>query len=120
LKSDQLLALKFRVGGGAQAALWRIAGVFVPMFRPLVILVALAAFVGLDALIIARDGLAQIVPSALAIVDQPVFFAAGAGVVLTSAAFHECGHVSACRYGGAKPEVMGFGLYLVCRRCTAR
>jgi putative peptide zinc metalloprotease protein len=30
-----------------------------------------------------------------------------------SAAFHECGHVTACRYGGARPGTMGVGLYLV-------
>jgi putative peptide zinc metalloprotease protein len=34
-------------------------------------------------------------------------------VVLVSAAFHECGHVTACRYGGARPGKMGFGLYIV-------
>ena len=35
------------------------------------------------------------------------------GLVVLSAAFHECGHATACRYGGAKPGVMGVGIYIV-------
>jgi putative peptide zinc metalloprotease protein len=35
------------------------------------------------------------------------------GLVVLSAAFHECGHATACRYGGAKPGVLGAGIYLV-------
>jgi putative peptide zinc metalloprotease protein len=113
LKSDPLLALKFRVGVVPERAVWRIAGIFVPMFWPPVVLAALATFVGLDGLIIARGGLAQIVPSALAMVYQPALSLLLLALILVSAVFHECGHVSACRYGGAKPGVMGFGLYLV-------
>ena len=33
--------------------------------------------------------------------------------VVVATAFHELGHASACRYGGARPGVMGFGIYLV-------
>ena len=33
--------------------------------------------------------------------------------VVVATAFHEFGHASACRYGGARPGVMGVGLYLV-------
>src|SRR5204862_2952110 len=35
------------------------------------------------------------------------------GLVILSAAFHECGHATACAYGGARPGVMGAGLYIV-------
>ena len=35
------------------------------------------------------------------------------GLVVLSAAFHECGHATACRYGGARPGVMGVGIYIV-------
>jgi putative peptide zinc metalloprotease protein len=78
-----------------------------------VILAALAAFVTSDVLIITRGGVAQIMPSAVTLVTQPVLTLLVLAMILTSAAFHECGHVSACRYGGARPGVMGFGLYLV-------
>jgi len=113
VKSDPLLAFKFRVGVVPARAVWRIAGVFQPMFSPPVILAALAAFVALDVVIIVRGGPGQIVPSVLALVYQPALTLLVLGMVLASAAFHECGHVSACRYGGAQPGVMGFGLYLV-------
>ncbi len=113
LKSDPLLALKFRVGVVPERAVWRLAGVFQPMFWPPVILAALAAFVALDVVIVLRGGMAQIVPSALALVYQPALTLVVLGIVLVSAMFHECGHVSACRYGGARPGKMGFGLYLV-------
>lgn len=113
VKADPLLALKFRVGVVPEGAVWRIAGLFAPMFWPPVVLAALAAFVGLDVLIVAQGGLSQIVPSAVALVYQPALTLLVIGLLLASAAFHECGHVTACRYGGAKPGVMGFGLYLV-------
>jgi putative peptide zinc metalloprotease protein len=113
VKSDPLLALKFRVGVVPERVVWRIAGVFAPMFWPPVILAALVGLVGLDLLIIAQGGLGKIVPSALALVYQPALTLLVIGLLLVAAAFHECGHVTACRYGGAKPGVMGFGLYLV-------
>lgn len=113
MKSDPLLALKFRVGIVPERAVWRIAGVFGPMFWPPVILAGLAAFVTLDVTIIAQGGLGRIVPSALALVYEPALTLLVLAIVLASAAFHEFGHVSACRYGGARPGKMGFGLYLV-------
>ena len=35
------------------------------------------------------------------------------GLSLVSAVFHECGHAAGCRYGGARPGVIGVGIYLV-------
>ncbi|MGH3771424.1 MAG: hypothetical protein ACRDRW_08530 [Pseudonocardiaceae bacterium] len=113
VKADPLLALKFRVGVIPERVVWRIAGVFAPMFWPPVILTLLAGFVGLDVVIIARGGLRQIVPSALTLIYQPALTLLVLALLLVAAAFHECGHVTACRYGGARPGVMGFGLYLV-------
>jgi putative peptide zinc metalloprotease protein len=112
-KSDPLLAFKFRIGVIPEQVVWRIAGFFGPMFWPPVILACLAAFVGLDVLIITQGGLGQIVPSAVALIYQPALTLLVLALILACAAFHECGHVTACRYGGAKPGVMGFGLYLV-------
>ncbi|MGB7796483.1 MAG: hypothetical protein WBL53_09555 [Pseudonocardiaceae bacterium] len=112
-RSDPLLALKFRLGVVPERVVWRVAGLFCPLFRPPMIAAALAAFVGLDVVIIARGGLGQIIPSALALVDEPTLSLLVLAMVFAAAAFHECGHVSACRYGGARPGKMGFGLYLV-------
>jgi len=113
VKSDPLLAFKFRIGVISERVVWRIAGFFQPMFWPPVILAALAAFVSLDVAIIAQGGLGQVVPATLSLVYQPTLTLLVLALILGSAAFHECGHVSACRYGGAKPGAMGFGLYLV-------
>jgi hypothetical protein len=57
LKSDPLMALKFRVGGARAVGVAHRGGLR-PMFSPPVVLAALAAFVGLDVLIIARARLA--------------------------------------------------------------
>ncbi|HXT43764.1 MAG TPA: hypothetical protein VN748_06555 [Pseudonocardiaceae bacterium] len=111
--SDPLLAFKFRIAIIPERVVWRIAGLFQPMFWPPVILAMLASFVGLDVLIITQGGLGQIVPATLSLVYQPILALLVLALVLASAAFHECGHVSACRYGGARPGAMGFGLYLV-------
>ena len=113
MKPDPLLALKFRVGVVPERVVWRIAGLFQPMFWAPVILAMLASFVGLDVLILAQGGLGHIVSSALALIYQPTLTLLVLALLLVSAVFHECGHVSACRYGGARPGVMGFGLYLV-------
>ncbi|MGH3844542.1 MAG: hypothetical protein ACRDS0_24305, partial [Pseudonocardiaceae bacterium] len=113
VKSDPLLAFKFRIGVIPERLVWRIAGLFQPMFWPPVIVAMLASFIGLDVLTIAQGGLGQIVPATLSLVYQPALSLLVLALLLASAAFHECGHVSACRYGGAKPGVMGFGLYLV-------
>jgi putative peptide zinc metalloprotease protein len=113
VKADPLLALKFRVGVVPERMVWRVAGVFQPMFWPPVILAMLVGFVGLDVVIIVQGGWGLIVPSALALVYQPVLTLLVLALILVSAAFHECGHVTACRYGGARPGNMGFGLYLV-------
>jgi len=32
---------------------------------------------------------------------------------VVSALFHECGHAAGCRYGGARPGVIGVGIYLI-------
>jgi putative peptide zinc metalloprotease protein len=111
--SDPLLAFKFRIAIIPERVVWRIAGLFQPMFWPPVILAMLASFVSLDVLIITQGGLGQIVPATLSLVYQPILALLVLALVLASAAFHECGHVSACRYGGARPGAMGFGLYLV-------
>jgi putative peptide zinc metalloprotease protein len=34
-------------------------------------------------------------------------------LTVISAAFHECGHATGCRYGGARPGRIGVGIYLV-------
>ena len=45
--------------------------------------------------------------------DQPGLLLLVFVLAMLSAGFHELGHASACRYGGATPGGMGAGIYLV-------
>ena len=47
------------------------------------------------------------------ILRDPVDLLIVLGLSVLSAAFHECGHATGCRYGGARPGVVGVGIYLV-------
>ena len=47
------------------------------------------------------------------VLRDPVDLLIVLGLSVLSAAFHECGHATGCRYGGARPGVVGVGIYLV-------
>ncbi len=112
-KPDALLMLKYRLPVLSPRAVWVLAGIFAPLHWLPVVLAMLAAFVGLDGWIVAAGGIGRIGPAATALVHQPVLVLLVLGSTLGSAVFHESGHVSACRYGGARPGAIGVGLYLV-------
>ena len=109
-KADPLLALKMRTGVVPEGVVNALTVVFRPLFWPPVVLVVLAAFFALDAWLFAVHGVAQSLRQTL---YDPAFILMLLGLVILSAAFHECGHATACRYGGARPGVMGVGIYIV-------
>ncbi|MDX6492670.1 MAG: putative peptide zinc metalloprotease protein [Gaiellaceae bacterium] len=109
-KVDPMLALKFRAALVPERAVNAITTVFKPLFLPPVVVAVLAGLVALDVWLFFMHGVAQ---SARSVLYQPVNLLILLGLVALSAAFHECGHATACRYGGAKPGVMGAGLYIV-------
>src|SRR5437764_822402 len=84
--------------------------VFRPFFWPLVALLAVTGFLALDWWLFFVHGIAQ---GLRHLINEPVFFLMAFGLVVLSAALHECGHATGCRYGGATPGVMGVGIYLV-------
>src|SRR5207253_11073293 len=47
------------------------------------------------------------------VLRDPVDLLSVLGLTLVSAVFHECGHAVGCRYGGARPGVIGVGIYLI-------
>lgn len=51
--------------------------------------------------------------SVSSLVDQPALVLVLLGLMLASMVFHELGHASACRFGGAHPGEIGAGLYLM-------
>jgi putative peptide zinc metalloprotease protein len=109
-KLDPLLALKMKTGVVPERAVAAITTLFRPLFYPPVVAAVLAAFVALDVWLFFFHGVAQSLRQTL---YDPLFILLLLGLVVLSAAFHECGHATACAYGGARPGKMGVGLYIV-------
>jgi len=108
-KLDPLLALKFRTGVIPERFSQAVSAVFRPLFLPPVILALLAGLVLADVWVFFHHGVAQAIRQA---VYQPGTFLLMFAMVVLSAAFHEIGHATGCRYGGGRPGRMGCGLYL--------
>jgi putative peptide zinc metalloprotease protein len=109
-KIDPLLALRFRAAVVPQNVVNAITTVFRPAFFPLVVVGVLGGLVALDVWLFFFHGVAQSLRQTL---YDPAFLLLLLGLVILSAAFHECGHATACRYGGATPGAMGVGIYIV-------
>ena len=109
-KVDPLLALRLRTKVVPEHVVRALTSIFRPLFAPPVVVLALAAFVGLDAWLFGVHGISQSLRHVL--YDPALLLMLLAGVVVATA-FHEIGHATACRYGGARPGVMGVGIYIV-------
>jgi putative peptide zinc metalloprotease protein len=109
--ADQpLLGLKLRHtmirAGGVQV----LARVFQPLFSPVVVVIVLAGLIGSDAWLV-RGG--RLTPAFAYVLLHPMLLLMVLGLAVASMLFHECGHAAACRYGGARPGVIGVGFYVV-------
>src|SRR3954465_4710411 len=109
-KVDPLLALKLRAALAPEGVVNAITKAFKPLFFPPVILLVLAGLAAMDIWLFLFHGVAQ---SLREVLYSPALLMMMLGLVVLSAAFHECGHATACAYGGARPGVMGAGLYIV-------
>jgi putative peptide zinc metalloprotease protein len=109
-KADPMLALKIKAALVPEGVVNAITTVFKPLFFPPVIVAVLGGLVALDIWLFAYHGIAQ---SMRQVLYSPALLMLMLGLVILSAAFHECGHATACAYGGARPGVMGAGLYIV-------
>jgi putative peptide zinc metalloprotease protein len=107
---DPLLALKLKTAVVPERLVHAITTVFRPLFLPPVIVLVLACLGALDYWLFVNHGIAQ---SVRQILLDPLLMLMVFGLVVLSAAFHECGHATATRYGGARPGVMGVGIYIV-------
>ena len=83
---------------------------FLWLFKPLVMIPLLLAFAATSAWLLIEKGLSSALHQAF---YEPGLILVIWALVVLSAAFHEIGHAAACRYGGARPGVMGGGLYLI-------
>ncbi len=109
-KVDPLLALKFRAKVVPQPVVHSLTTIFKPLFLPPVMLVVVGAFAVLVAWLFGVHGISQALRHVL---YQPELMFMLLGGVVLATAFHELGHATAVRYGGAQPGVMGVGIYIV-------
>jgi putative peptide zinc metalloprotease protein len=109
-KADPMLALKFRAALVPEGAVRAITTVFYPFFFPPVVLAALAGLIAVDVWLFFFHGIAQ---PARELVYNPLLLLMIFGLIVVGTALHEIGHATAARYGGAKPGVMGAGVYIV-------
>ena len=109
-KANPLLALRARATLLPERAA-NAAGVFLgPLFLWPVIVAVVVSVAALDYWLFATHGLGAGLRQVL---RDPMDLLVVIGLALVSAGFHECGHAAGCRYGGARPGVIGVGIYLV-------
>ena len=109
-KADPLLALRLRGTIIPAPAVRRIAALLAPLFFPPLVIAAVAGLIVLDAvLFLTGDAIAALEQ----VLVSPVFLLGLFALLTVGALIHELGHATACRYGGAEPGVIGFGVYIV-------
>jgi putative peptide zinc metalloprotease protein len=109
-KVDPLLGLKLRAAVVPKSVTRSLTTLFLPFFKPFVVVLVLGALVAVDVWFFFFHGVAQ---SLRAIAYTPLLFLMVIGLVVLATALHEIGHATAARYGGAEPGAMGVGIYIV-------
>ena len=107
--ADPLLALKLRSTLLGPKGVRRLTLPLRPLFFLPIVVAAMAGLVAMDLWLFLSHGLAQGLRQSM---EKPALFLLAFGLVVISAAFHECGHATACTVGGGKPGRMGAGIYL--------
>jgi putative peptide zinc metalloprotease protein len=105
---ESVLGLRFRLGLVPADDVRFITAPFLSLFWPPVVVAVLVALVAFDVWLFFHG----ILPAAQAVIYQPSLLLAFFALEMVAMAWHECGHVTACRYGGAKPGEVGAGIYL--------
>ncbi|MGW2559082.1 hypothetical protein ACWCXB_07505 [Streptomyces sp. NPDC001514] len=108
--TDLLLVLKGHRVIFHEQQVARIAKALAWLHRPPVVVLVLLAALCMDFWLFAVHGAMQPV---LQVLEQPVLMLAVFVLIVASLVFHEFGHASACRYGGARPGSIGCGLFLI-------
>jgi putative peptide zinc metalloprotease protein len=102
-KADPLLQLKMRTTLLPEGAVNLVAGFLRPLFWPPLIVAVLLGLVMLDIWYFGTHGVGQSLRETL---YQPL-------VMMLSILWHEFGHATAAKYGGATPGKIGFGVYVM-------
>ncbi len=109
-QAQALLALKLHRTLVPAAAVQHVANLFRPLFNPVVVVAVLVGLIASDVWLI-RGG--RIVSALTYMLFNPLLMLLVLGLAVVSLLFHECGHAAACRYGGARPGIIGVGFYVI-------
>jgi putative peptide zinc metalloprotease protein len=109
-QDQALLALKLHRTMVPAAGVQHIANLFRPLFNPVVVVAVLVGLATSDAWLI-RGG--RIESALTYMLLNPLLMLLVLGLAVASMLFHECGHAAACRYGGARPGVIGVGFFVI-------
>ena len=109
-KANPLLALRARGTLLPERAVNVVAAPLRPLFRWPVVVAVTGSMLAVDYWLFAVHGLGGGIQQVL---RDPLDLLVVLGLSQASALFHECGHATGCRYGGARPGVIGVGIYLV-------
>jgi putative peptide zinc metalloprotease protein len=100
-KVDPLLALKFKTAVVPERLTHALTTIFRPLFFGPLVLLVVAGLLALDVWLLGIHGISG---SLRAVIYSPALLLVLFGAVVLATAFHEIGHATACRYGGAKPS----------------
>jgi putative peptide zinc metalloprotease protein len=109
-KRAPVMALRHRRPVIPEGGVNFIARGFSWLHRPPVQTLLLLALGAFDAWLFGVHGIAG---GLRAVLYNPALLLGVMASIVVATAFHEIGHASACRYGGARPGVIGVGIYLV-------
>src|SRR5918997_5186929 len=109
-RSDPLLGLKPRVAVTSPSATRRLTDPFRFLFRPVVVVPVVVAFLAVVTWVFFERGLGA---SAYEAFERPHLLVLVFMVSVISGGLHEFGHAAANRYSGGMPGAMGAGFYLV-------
>jgi len=107
---DRVLALRFRWPLLGSEDVDTAARFLARLFRPAVMVAILAALLGFDGWLFAVHGVTGAFDRTL---RQPAALLLVLALTWLAGAFHEFGHAAACRHSGARPGVVGAGIYLI-------
>jgi putative peptide zinc metalloprotease protein len=111
-RANPLLALRLRLPLVPERFHRALTTSLKPLFWPPVVVAALAMLVTLDVWLVTHLG-TRMIAAAQALIYMPQLLLPITGLTMLMGAFHETGHATAARYGGAKPGAMGAGVYIV-------
>jgi putative peptide zinc metalloprotease protein len=109
-RANPLLALTVKGTLVPASVTRRLARILEPAYWPPVVAYVIVAAVTLDVVAAVRGDFWS---ALVELFTTPTLVLAMYGLLTLAAVIHEIGHATACRYGGAEPGEIGFGIYIV-------